>query len=82
MTTDRKERLERIENLIHQVAEQTDEARREVISRYLDFLAAFHQYSFVNCMMIAVQRPDATRVASLRTWNKLGRKVKKRGERD
>lgn len=70
--------LETIEALIQQVAGEADRARQsEAIRRYLDSLAAFHQYSFVNCMMIAFQRPDATRVASLRTWNKLGRRVKK-----
>jgi hypothetical protein len=36
--------------------------------------------SFGNIMLIARQNPDATNVASLRTWNSLGRFVK-RGEK-
>src|SRR5882762_10425850 len=36
--------------------------------------------SFGNVMLIARQKPDATNVAGLRTWNSLGRFVK-RGEK-
>jgi N-terminal domain of anti-restriction factor ArdC len=37
-------------------------------------------YSFGNILEIARQRPVATRVAGMYTWNQLGRKVRK-GER-
>jgi len=38
--------------------------------------------SFGNIMLIARQKPDASNVARLRTWNSLGRFVKvKRGEK-
>ncbi len=37
-------------------------------------------FSFGNVMLIARQKPDATNVAGLRTWNSLGRFVK-RGEK-
>jgi hypothetical protein len=40
----------------------------------------FHNYSFGNIMQVARQKPDATNVAGLRTWNSLGRSVK-RGEK-
>jgi hypothetical protein len=46
-------------------------------SGYLDFLARFHHYSFGNVMLIASQKPDATRVAGFHTWKTLGRWVKK-----
>jgi len=46
----------------------------------LNAMARFHQYSFGNIMLIARQRPTATRVAGIRTWNLLGRFVK-RGEK-
>ena len=32
---------------------------------YLRFVAAFWKYSFTNLVLIAAQRPDATRVAGL-----------------
>ena len=31
--------------------------------RYLEVMSRFHSYSASNCLMIAFQRPDATRVA-------------------
>jgi hypothetical protein len=42
--------------------------------------ARFHRYSFGNVLLIAFQRPDATRVAGYRTWQRVGRQVRK-GER-
>lgn len=45
--------------------------------RWLDVSARFHTYSLGNQLLIALQRPDATRVAGFHTWKKLGRFVKK-----
>jgi antirestriction factor ArdC-like protein len=45
--------------------------------RFSETRAAFHRYSANNCMLIAMQRPDATRVAGFRTWQDLGRHVRK-----
>lgn len=47
---------------------------------WLQTSAKFHHYSFSNQFLIAVQRPDATRVAGFRKWQELGRQVQK-GER-
>ncbi|SFR11558.1 Antirestriction protein ArdC [Desulfoscipio geothermicus DSM 3669] len=44
---------------------------------YLKFQARFHRYSFSNSMLIFMQKPDATRVAGIKTWNSMGRRVKK-----
>ena len=49
-------------------------------TRYLDVQRKFHHYSWGNCILIAMQRPDATRVAGYRSWQNLGRQVR-RGER-
>ena len=46
----------------------------------LETAARFHTYSFGNVMLIMSQCPDATRVAGYRTWQSLGRQVR-RGER-
>jgi antirestriction protein ArdC len=46
-------------------------------ARYLRMQAAFHQYSFANVGLILAQRPDATRVAGYRTWEKFERNVRK-----
>ncbi len=45
--------------------------------RYLAAMHRFHDYSATNVMMILFQRPDAQRVAGYRTWQALGRQVKK-----
>src|SRR5450830_1918859 len=39
--------------------------------------ARFYDYSPSNVLLIAAQRPDATRVGGIRTWNSLGRHVLK-----
>jgi predicted DNA-binding transcriptional regulator AlpA len=48
--------------------------------RYLDVQRRFHTYSWGNCLLITIQRPDATRIAGYRKWQTLGRQVRK-GER-
>ena len=44
--------------------------------QWLQALAHFHHYSLNNTLLIAMQMPEATHVASIRTWNQLKRKVK------
>lgn len=44
---------------------------------WLDARARFHDYSFNNTMLIAVQCPHASRVAGFKTWQSLGRQVRK-----
>jgi hypothetical protein len=60
--------------------EQLEAGHSEGLTAYLTAMGRFHSYSFGNILEIARQKPDATRVAGLYAWNKLGRKVKK-GER-
>ena len=47
------------------------------IKQYLKSVARFRNYSFTNTLLIFAQRPSATQVAGMGTWNKLGRRVKK-----
>jgi len=49
----------------------------EVLTQYLGAMAKFHTYSFGNVMLIARQKPSATNVAGVRTWNSLGRYVRR-----
>jgi hypothetical protein len=44
---------------------------------WLQTAARFHQYSFLNTLLIHAQRPDATHVAGYRVWQSLGRQVDK-----
>jgi len=77
-------KLEEIKNKTNEAVsyllEALENGQSEVLSEYLNAMARFHQYSFGNIMLIARQRPTATRVAGIRTWNLLGRFVK-RGEK-
>ncbi len=72
---------QRIDGHIEALAKAVEDVRAsEDFRRYLDVQARFHNYSWHNCMLIFMQRRDATRVAGYRAWQKLGRQVRK-GER-
>lgn len=46
-------------------------------SKFLKFSRNFHNYSFNNIILIFSQMEDATRVAGFKTWQSMGRKLKK-----
>ena len=74
-TDARDEKLERIhEALVAKTAELTTS---EGWAEYLAFAARFRQYSFRNTLLILLQMPQATRVASYKTWTSVGRQVRK-----
>ncbi|MBR3328402.1 MAG: hypothetical protein IKG22_13865 [Atopobiaceae bacterium] len=50
-------------------------------AKWLRTLAKFHDYSLNNTMLIAMQMPEATRVASYRSWQRDFNRHVKRGER-
>jgi N-terminal domain of anti-restriction factor ArdC len=49
----------------------------EALTVYLKAIGRFHRYSLHNVLLIASQKPNASHVAGFRTWNELGRFVKK-----
>jgi len=57
--------------------EELNAGKSDTLKAFLAMAAKFHRYSFGNVMLIASQRPDATRVAGYRTWQGLGRQVRK-----
>ena len=65
---------------VKELIAQLEAGRSDALTAYLDAMSRFHNYSFGNVLEIARQRPDATRVAGMWSWNQLGRRVKK-GER-
>ena len=74
-TQDLKNRCnEYLDNLISEVKRARS---TKTVVDYLDFCSRFHNYSFHNTLLIWTQRPDATLVAGFRTWQKLGRRIKK-----
>src|SRR5262249_33643204 len=46
-------------------------------TKWLESRARFHDYSLGNTLLIAFQRPDATQVAGYKTWQSMGRQVRK-----
>ena len=79
MTTDKARDLaEQIESSVNALATETDEVRKsDLFKQWLNAMATFSTYSFNNQMLIAFQRPTATRVAGFHAWRKLGRHVVK-----
>lgn len=49
----------------------------EFFKNYLKTMAKFHNYSWGNCMLITMQKRNATLVAGFNTWKSVGRHVKK-----
>ncbi len=69
--TGRDETLEVLEQGIR------DLTSSERWTAWLESAARFHHYSFGNQMLIALQRPDASRVAGFKTWQTMNRQVRK-----
>lgn len=79
MAVDRKQQMKEITERLEQGVK--DIFTSEMYTTYLRTMAKFHNYSFNNTLLIAMQRPDATLVAGFNAWkNKFNRYVKK-GER-
>lgn len=71
----------RIDASLDAMAKAVDDVRAsETFKAYLDVQAKFHRYSWCNSLLILSQCPKAERVAGYKTWQSLGRQVKK-GER-
>jgi hypothetical protein len=69
-----------IKQAVDFLIEQLEAGKSETLTAYLGAMSRFHNYSFGNILAIARQKPTATHVAGIRSWNELGRFVKK-GER-
>ena len=78
--TRNKNNQELVKASIDALIEALEAGHSEALSAYLTAMSQFHNYSFQNILLIASQRPTATRVAGIRSWNELGRRVK-RGEK-
>lgn len=71
----------KIDAVLKQLKEGVENVQNsENFRRFLLTMSKFHDYSIGNLILIAVQKPDATRVAGFNTWKDLDRWVK-RGEK-
>ena len=71
-----KEACNAIDGHLAELADQMRQGKSDALICYLEFTAQFHQYSFRNIMLAFSQRSNLTRLAGLRQWNKLGRRVR------
>ena len=73
----RDEALQHCDAALKELADSLRQGKSQSLLRYLAFMARFHQYSFGNCLLIALQRPEATLVAGFQRWKQLGRTVRR-----
>jgi len=62
---------------IEELAATLEAGHSETLTQYLAAIGRFHKYSLHNCMLIVLQKPDATHVAGFHTWHKLARHLRK-----
>ncbi|MEQ1829926.1 MAG: ArdC-like ssDNA-binding domain-containing protein [Pirellula sp.] len=73
----RDEALKTSDDALKELAEALRQGKSEKLVEYLGMMSKFHHYSFGNCILIAIQKPEATFVAGFGRWKELGRFVKK-----
>src|ERR1044071_3456765 len=61
---------------IDSLTQAIQSGRSEALFTYLQTIAKFHTYSARNVLLIAAQRPNATHLEGVRSWNELGRSVR------
>ncbi|MCA9038635.1 MAG: hypothetical protein KDA91_26125, partial [Planctomycetaceae bacterium] len=66
-----------VETGINELNSALSEGRSVRLEEVMKLMARFHKYSFNNCLLIAEQFPDATRVMGFHGWKAVGRSVKK-----
>jgi len=79
VTTDKANNLkDTLTASIVALANETDSVKQDAAFKtWLASMSRFHRYSWSNQLLIALQRPQATRVAGFHTWRKMGRFVTK-----
>lgn len=72
---------EKVEELAKKIEAGTKEfMQSDKYRTYLRTMSKFHSYSFRNCLLIAMQKPDATLVAGYQAWQKKFERQVGRGE--
>ena len=71
---------------VKEITDKLEEGLKELFGSekyksYLSTMSKFHNYSFNNTLLIALQRPDATLVAGYQAWQKNFNRHVNKGER-
>lgn len=67
---------------VNEIIEELKEGVKNLMTserykQFLDFRSSLYQYSFNNCILISMQKPDATLIGSYNFWKKNNRFVNK-----
>jgi len=65
------------EEAFNELVEAVEAGKSEKLTAYLKAIGKFHNYSLGNAIVVNFQRSEATHVAGYRTWQKLGRYVRR-----
>lgn len=77
-----EEKRQEIEKITKELDEQVGKIfDSENYKKYLKTMSKFHNYSFNNTLLIALQRPDASLVAGFNAWKNNFHRNVKRGEK-
>ena len=80
--TKKKTRAEAVKEITEKLEHGLEELfDSDKFKEYLDTMSKFYQYSFNNSLLIAMQKPDATLVASYRSWQKNFNRNVNKGEK-
>lgn len=72
------EKLKEITDRLEQGIKEVFESDR--YKEYLSVMSKFHNYSFNNTLLIAIQKPDASRIAGFNSWKSEFERNVKKGE--
>ncbi|MDE6852848.1 MAG: ssDNA-binding domain-containing protein [Lachnospiraceae bacterium] len=80
--TKKKTRAEAVKEITEKLEHGLEELfDSDKFKEYLDTMSKFYHYSFNNSLLIAMQKPDATLVASYRSWQKNFNRNVNKGEK-
>ena len=74
---DREDALKKSDEALKELCAALQQGKSEKLLEYLGMMSKFYSYSFGNCILIAMQKSDATLVAGFGKWKEMNRFVKK-----
>ena len=71
---------------VYEITDKLEEGLKELFESekyktYLSTMSKFHNYSFNNTLLIAMQKPEATLVAGYKAWQKNFERHVNKGEK-
>lgn len=75
-----------LQKQVREITEKLEQGIRDLFEsdkykNYLNTMSKFHNYSFNNVVLIAMQKPDANLIAGYNAWQKIHHRQVKKGEK-